>query len=230
MKIERAILGTLLTVALLSGCNQTQPQATTTPSGAATSVAQTPEATGAPADSATPSESGTPGAETSGGDQAFEKTLELQEHTFLVKRSGNEVTVTASGAEQTGEPQTAEVEGSIVDAEIEDLDANGFPEVYIYVTSDDDKKSGRLIAFASNNGKSITPIYLPPLEQVEGTTEGYRGGDELRVVENRLVQRWDVYKEGDEDGKPSGGTRQVQWRLEPGEATWTLVSDKVESY
>lgn len=226
MKIERFVLGALLSVALLAGCNQTQPSTTSTPAASATTVAQTPTETGAtPLETATPDMESTPGAE-----QVFEKTLELQEHTFLVKRSGKEVTVTATGAEQTGEPQTAEVDGTIVDAEVEDLDANGFPEVYIYVTSDDDKKSGKLIAFASNNGKSITPVYLPPLDQVEGTGEGYRGGDELRVVENRLVQRWDVYKEGDADGSPSGGTRQVQWRLEPGEATWTLVSDKVESY
>ena len=227
MKIECFVLGALLSVALLAGCNQTQPSSTSTPAATATSVTQTPPAGTA----ATPSETAAPDMEaTPGAEQAFEKTLELQEHTFLVKRSGKEVTVTATGAEQTGEPQTAEVDGTIVDAEVEDLDANGFPEIYIYVTSDDDKKSGKLIAFASNNGKSITPISLPSLDQVEGTGEGYRGGDELRVVENRLVQRWDVYKEGDADGNPSGGTRQVQWRLEPGEATWTLVSDKVESY
>ena len=73
MKIETFFLGALLSTALLTGCNQTPPQATTTPAATATSVAQTLEATDAPAESATP-----------GGEQSFEKTLELQEHTFLV--------------------------------------------------------------------------------------------------------------------------------------------------
>ena len=207
-------------MAALTGCNEQKPQDDPTPIA-------TPAvgATEAPAASETPVATATPAAAAS-----FEKSLELQDHKFDVKADGGEVTVTASGAEMAGEPQMEKFDGTIVDAETEDLDANGFPEVYIYVTNNDDKKSGKLIAFASNNGKSITPISVPSLDQVEGALEGYRGGDEFRVVENRVVQRWSVYKEGDADGQPSGGTRQVQWKLEPGEATWTLVVDKVENY
>lgn len=184
-----------------------------------------------PAASETPHGSATPGGEvTPASTGSFEKTLELQGHKFDVKASAGEITVTATGAEMASEPIVEKFEGTIVDAEVEDLDANGFPEVYIYATNNDEKKSGKLIAFASNNGKSITPISVPGLDQVEGALKGYRGGDEFRVVENRIVQRWSVYKEGDADGRPSGGTKQVQWKLEPGEATWTLVVDKVENY
>jgi hypothetical protein len=225
MRVLPGLLATSIVLSLLTGCNQTQPpQATTTPAPASTPMA-TATTAATPSESATPAETATPSTA-----EAFEKTLTLQEHTFVVTSDGSEVNVAASGLELPDEPQVAELDGTIVDAEVEDLDANGFPEVYIYVTSNDEKKSGHLIAFASNNGKSITPIYLPPLDQVEGASEGYKGGDELRVVENRLVQRWSIYKDDDADGQPSGGTRQIQWRLEPGEATWTLVSDKVETF
>lgn len=202
-------------VAALTGCNETKLQDTPTAASSPT-----------PVTSQLPAATGTPGAEAT----AFEKTLALQEHEFDVKFANGRVTVTATGDEMAGEPQVAEIDGTVVDAEVEDLDANGFPEVYVYVTNNDDQKSGKIIAFASNSGKSLTPIYLPPLDQVEGAMEGYRGGDEIRVVENRVVQRFSVYKEGDPDGEPSGGTRQVQWRLEPGEASWTMVVDKVENY
>lgn len=226
MKLSRKSIAAFLVVAALTGCNEQKPQdSPTTPSTPVASASETPASSETPVDTATPGEEETPAATGS-----FEKSLELQDHKFDVKASGGEVTVTASGAEMAGEPQMEKFDGTIVDAETEDLDANGFPEVYIYVTNNDDKKSGKLIAFASNNGKSITPIYVPPLDQVEGALEGYRGGDEFRVVENRVVQRWSVYKEGDAEGEPSGGTRQVQWKLEPGEATWTLVVDKVENY
>lgn len=228
MKISRTRIAAFLVVAALTGCQQKpqdQPTAVATPP--AVSATETPAVPQTPATTTTPGAEETPTASGS-----FEKSLELQEHKFDVKASGGEVTVTAtaSGEQLSVEPGTEKIDGTVVGADVEDMDGNGFPEVYIYVTNNDDKKSGKLVAFGSNSGKSLTPIYLPPLDQVEGALEGYRGGDELQVVENRLVQRWSVYKEGDADGAPSGGTKQVQWRLEPGEATWTLVVDKVVEY
>ena len=50
------------------------------------------------------------------------------------------------------------------------------------------------------------------------------------MVENTLVQRFPVYKEGDANAEPTGGTRQLQYKLEPGEAGWVLRVDKVVEY
>ncbi len=44
------------------------------------------------------------------------------------------------------------------------------------------------------------------------------------------MRRFPVYREGDTNAAPSGGTRQLQYRLEPGEAGWLLVPDKVVEY
>jgi len=41
------------------------------------------------------------------------------------------------------------------------------------------------------------------------------GHDEFAVVENRLVRRFPVYQEDDTNAAASGGTRQLQYRLEP---------------
>lgn len=220
MKSLQHLLVALALTAVLGGCTN-PPSSNSTP---------TPQVSTTHASLETPSVTATPTASQASSGSTFEKSLELQDHTFVITSTGSEITVTTSGAEIVSEPQVETYDGNVVEAEVADLDANGFPEIYIYVTNNDEQKTGKLIAYASNQGKSVTPINLPPIDSVEGAAEGYRGGDEMRVVENRLVQRFSVYKEGDAEGQPSAGTRQIQWKLEPGEATWTLVSDKVENY
>jgi hypothetical protein len=42
------------------------------------------------------------------------------------------------------------------------------------------------------------------------------------VVETSLVRRFPVYRSGDSNAKPTGGTRQVTYKLVPGEAMWQL--------
>jgi hypothetical protein len=56
------------------------------------------------------------------------------------------------------------------------------------------------------------------------------GHDEFAVVENRLVRRFPVYLAGDTNAEPSGGTRQIQYRLDAGEAGWILAVDRVVEY
>ncbi len=50
------------------------------------------------------------------------------------------------------------------------------------------------------------------------------------MVESRLVRRFPVYLPGDTNAQPSGGTRQVSYRLEAGEAGWVLVQDRVDDF
>jgi hypothetical protein len=111
-----------------------------------------------------------------------------------------------------------------------DLDGDSWPEIYVYVSSAGSGSYGSLVAYAVNNGKSISPIYLPPLEQTEEALPGYMGHDEFAVVENRLVRRFPVYNDGDTNANPTGGTRQVQYRLIKGEAGWVLRPDRLVDY
>ena len=59
---------------------------------------------------------------------------------------------------------------------------------------------------------------------------GYVGHDEFTVVENRLVRRFPIYTDGDTNAAASGGTRQLQYRLVPGEAGWLLEVDRIVEY
>ncbi len=138
--------------------------------------------------------------------------------------------VSPSGLTEVNEVVEEELDGTAHGAELADLDANGWPEIYVYVSSAGSGSYGSLAAYAVNNGKSMTPVYLPPLDQTPEVLVGYMGHDEFAVVENRLVRRFPLYKAGDTNSAPTGGTRQLQYRLEAGEAGWVLVVDKVVDY
>ena len=142
----------------------------------------------------------------------------------------NEVTITPSGLEIDNSPVTVEVDGTVTGAEVADLNFYGSPEIYVYATSAGSGSYGSLIAYGTNNRKSMSPIYLPPVVDHPEASKGYMGHDEFAVVELGLVQRFPIYREGDTNAEPTGGTRQVQYKLEAGEAGWVLRPDRVVEY
>jgi len=144
--------------------------------------------------------------------------------------SVNRLAVRTTGLEGGPSLLTSEIDGAAYQAEIADLDANGWPEVYTYVSSAGSGSYGSLMAYAVNNGKSVSPIYLRPIADEPSIANGYMGHDEFAVVENVLVQRFPVYRDGDTNAEPSGGTRQLQYRLVPGEAGWLLELDRIVDY
>ena len=138
--------------------------------------------------------------------------------------------INTRGLTSSGASQQAELDGTAYRAELADLDGNGWPEIYVYVSSAGSGSYGSLAAYAVNSGKSLSSIYLPPMDQSPEVNEGYMGHDEFSVVENRLVRRFPVYKAEDTNAQPTGGTRQLQYRLEAGEAGWILQLDRVVEF
>jgi hypothetical protein len=158
--------------------------------------------------------------------EPFKATLELQGLSFVVEATNegsiNQLKITPTGLTQDNTPAESEIEGTVSGAEIGDLDGNGFPEVYVYVTSAGSGTYGSLVAYAVNNGKSMTPVYLPPITDDAKASKGYMGHDEFAVLEGVLGRRFPIYNEGDTNADPSGKTRQLQYKLVPGEAGWVL--------
>ena len=146
----------------------------------------------------------------------------LQEATFQVESpndsSINQVVVRAKTSEEHLGEMQAEADGTITNVEIEDLYADGFPEIYVHVTSACSGSCGSLIAFASNGNKSLSPIVLPSIEDRPELSQGYMGHDQFAVGEGTFMRRFPIYLEGDTNAAPTGCTRQIQYKLEPGEA------------
>lgn len=166
--------------------------------------------------------------------EPFKSTLELQGFFFAIEATNggsiNQLTITPTGLREDNKPVVSEIDGTVSGAEIGDLDGNGFPEVYVYVTSAGSGSYGSLVAYAVNNGKSMTPIYLPPITDDAKASKGYMGHDAFAVLEGVLGRRFPIYKEGDTNSEPSGKSRQIQYKLAPGEAGWVLRVEDITEF
>jgi hypothetical protein len=164
----------------------------------------------------------------------FDQTLTLQGIGFHVRSANsgsiNELTITPSGLAIKNDVIVRSIDGQITRAEVADLDADGSPEVYIVVRSAGSGSYGTLVAYSANKRKSLSEIHLPPVSDDAKAARGYMGHDDFAVVEGTLVRRFPVYKETDTNAAPSGGVRQMQYKLRPGEATWQLKLDRVVEY
>ena len=160
----------------------------------------------------------------------FDSNLELQGISFQVtspnQGSINELVIVPAGLSIDNSLIKREIDGTVTNAEIADLNVDGSPEIYIYINSAGSGSYGELVAYAVNNKKSLSEIYLPPIENDKDNSRGYMGHDEFAVVENILARRFPVYAEGDINANPTGAMRQLQYKLTRGEASWILVLDK----
>lgn len=166
--------------------------------------------------------------------RVFIKTLSLQNIGFEVsttkKGSIQELTIQPFGLKIDNHEITKEIDGNVTNAEIEDLNSDGFPELLIYTTSAGSGSYGNVIGYSVNAGKSISQIYFPPISDNPKANKGYMGHDEFAIVETTLVQRFKTYKEGDVNSNPTGNIRQIQYKLKDGEASRTFVVNKIEEY
>ena len=165
---------------------------------------------------------------------SFDRTLELQGIRFRVtsanKGSTNTLRIVPAGLEIDNSPIERTINGTVTGAEVADLNVDGSPEIYVYVTSAGSGSYGSLVAYSVNRRKSLSEIYLPPLTENKVASKGYMGHDEFAVVESVLAQRFPIYRDTDTNAKPTGGTRQLQYKLVPGEAGWILKVDRVVEY
>jgi len=161
-----------------------------------------------------------------GSSKQFDKTFSLQGITFHVVASNegslNQLTITTKGLQVDDTVITQEIDGTVTSAEIGDINADGSPEIYVYINSAGSGSYGSLVAYSTNNKKSLSDIYLPPLEYDKKNSVGYMGHDEFTLIENNLGRRFPVYNEGDANCCPKGGIRQLQYKLIQGEASWQL--------
>lgn len=231
------LLSTLAGALGLAGCG-----AGHTPANDAAQVPVAPPAVTAPAtapEQAVPSTATDAARQTSAqptatGSTGFDRTLELQGISFHVTSANdsslNQLRIEPKGLEISNDPISKEVDGSVTNAEVADLNADGSPELYVYVSSAGSGSYGSLVAYSANKRKSLSEINLPPVADNPAANKGYMGHDEFAVVENRLVQRFPIYKDTDTNAQPTGKTRQIQYKLQPGEASWQLVPDKIVEY
>lgn len=158
---------------------------------------------------------------------SYNETFTLQGVSFTVLSPNNAakniVYLTTKGVKGNSQI-SVETDDVVSRAEVADINANGFPEIYIYTVSGGSGSYGGLIAYEASK-KKLTSIYSPDLNTKASL--GYMGHDEFVIVEDSLVRNFPVYKSTDSNNNPTGGMRQIQYKLIAGETGLLLKSDKV---
>lgn len=161
----------------------------------------------------------------------FRKGLNYNEFAFFIEVYDKDLTIQPVGLSVDNQIVTHKIEGTVMNAEVGDLNIDGFPEILVYIQSPGSGSYGSVIGYSVNNGKSMSMIAdLPPVAENPEAGNGFMGHDEFAIVESTLVQRFPIYKPGDSNAKPTGGTRQIQYKLKDGEALRQFVVDQVVEY
>jgi hypothetical protein len=152
----------------------------------------------------------------------FAQTLRLQGVTFTVKAHGEgsrqELVVKAKDGAVTLPTIKQQVDGTVTSAEVEDLNSDGKPEVVLTVVSAGSGSYGSVLAWSVSKGDTLLPIHMPALTAVQA--KGYMGHDRFAVVETTLARQFPIYRPADSNAKPTGGIRQIDYKMVAGEASW----------
>jgi len=154
----------------------------------------------------------------------FDKSASYETITFRVTSpqaaEGNSFTITPAGLSVSNEPITMQVNGKVTEVMAQDIDGDNSPEATVIFET---AKGHRLAkVFTTFAGKSFGEVNFPEPEG-KGLFDGYQGGDEYEMMENTFVRRFPLHGQ-------AAKTRQLQFKLKPGEAMKRLVFDRQSDY
>lgn len=221
MKISSNLSLALLLLSLHS-CGGSSPSTTGTEDQQAASTAPTEEAADAPKVRQGQNQENLELArQASPLSKPFEKVLQAGEVSFEVRSPNrgqdNQLTLTSSGFSVRDEAQQVEIEGLLADAQLADLNADGYPEVYLFTISEaEGAKAMQVYAFASYRNRSFGPIYIPALPESDSRMQGYQGGDKYRLGSEELIRTFST----------TDGEESMEYELVKGETSFVLQPRK----
>jgi hypothetical protein len=129
-------------------------------------------------------------------------------------------TLNVSMVDKTGKviETSQEIKGTILNAEADDMDGDGYPEILVYAKSAEKSDETVVFGFSPNNGKSISPIYFPSKADTKGY-EGFIKNNSFALVETQLIERFPLFEKKGADFVATGKTQSLQYKLVNGEAS-----------
>ncbi len=118
-----------------------------------------------------------------------------------------------------------ELKGRVTNAEIDDLNMDGFPDIIIYILD----KEGRstILSVSSQANERLIPIFFPDITNDMVLSKGYRGKDEFKLVEGILFRKFPIFESDTTIKLPTNKIRQILYRVEQGERdSWKFKSFK----
>ncbi|WP_338875630.1 hypothetical protein WBJ53_08405 [Spirosoma sp. SC4-14] len=156
---------------------------------------------------------------------AFEKSLRFNIYTFQVTAADSgavrDLSVKAYRGSLLLTNFHIRVDGTVVGAEVADLDNNRFPELYVYSASDGSGSFGRVY------GWQFLPERKADIQAANWLEagEGYMGHDSLWVERNILCRKFPIYNAGDANALPTGGAKMMRYRLQPAGQSFILIPE-----
>jgi hypothetical protein len=155
----------------------------------------------------------------------FSKNLEWQKTSFVISSpqnaTGNTVTISPSGLTIVNDPITIDVDGSVIQADVDNLDFDPSAEILV-VTKNESTNWATAYVFSVNSGKSLGIVSMPDWKADATNVKDVTGNNDFAMVEGILVHRMPLT----ENGSPNGKWRQFQCKLKNGEASKVIVVDK----
>jgi hypothetical protein len=153
----------------------------------------------------------------------FDKNHAWQKISFHItspnNAAGNTLRIVPAGLQIDNSPIEMNIDGMVTGTVVADLNSDRSPEVYIYVRLPGAANRLALVAFSANNRKSLSGVHLPELDEASAASKGYCGNDQMALVKGKFVRRFPLC---DGQGQATGKTRQIEYKLQPGEAGWQL--------
>lgn len=161
---------------------------------------------------------------------SYSKNLSWNQFQFKVEVTADFLKITPVGLEIQKDAVKHAIKGfKVIGADVGDLNLDSSPEVFVYLEAINDPSERKLIGYSVNNGKSMSQVALPSILKNKKVNKGYKGYDEMAIVESTFCQRFPIYTEKPTPHR-SGKTRQIQYKLVNGEACRILKIDRVIEY
>ena len=152
------------------------------------------------------------------------KSFQVSEN--FISASISNVSIQPKGFAEVNETIILEEIDPVSDIFKVDLDQNNYDELYIITKSTGSGSYATIYGYASNNDKSISPINVPNIAQSDLAPDaifyGYQGHDSIYISNHKLIRKYPIFKENDENCCPTGGSQSIKYDLVAGESSWRL--------
>ncbi|MCC3156882.1 hypothetical protein LJ737_06520 [Hymenobacter sp. 15J16-1T3B] len=158
---------------------------------------------------------------------SYQKELQRGDYSFAVQTLGSgSQRQLVWRAERLGRElasMTDNLEGTVLDAQVTNLNNDDYPELLVFVADAGSGSYGRLVGyeFLSRGRRALT---LPALEGPAAA--GYLGHDAFRVDGRRIIRTFPIYRPDDPNSTPSGGTRTIEYEMPKKEGLITMVGHR----
>lgn len=156
--------------------------------------------------------------------ERYDKTLHFNVYSFNVSAADSasvrQLTIKAYRGKLLLTNFKVQLDGAVTNAEVADLDKNGFPELYVY--SMNTRSLGRVHAwqFLADRKASITPVNWPL-----ATDKSYMGQDSLWIDRASLCRKYPAYQIVNGGKVATGKTHWVRYRLKAVGSSFALVAE-----